>query len=160
MDIFNAASLNVIREEVHTQAGENIKRHQKKQQRDYESRNKSSASNDIYIGTDVLLRNNLLPNLLPSGCCFRYHQKRFGHIEEQNDKELNIKYKQAQLNLFFFGTRMVLTIIKISQRTKFIKVVMIVSKILLTTLFRITNLWTKSKWKTARTTRFPMKQQL
>ena len=102
MDIFNAASLNVIREEVHTQAGENIKRHQKKQQHDYESRNKSSASNDIYIGADVLLRNNLLPNLLPNGCCFRYHQKRFGHIEEQNDKELNIKYKQAQLNLFFF----------------------------------------------------------
>ena len=30
----------------------------KKQQRDYESRNKSSTSNDIYIGSEVLLRHN------------------------------------------------------------------------------------------------------
>ena len=48
-DIFDAvfASSNVIREEVHRQAGENINRAQKKQQRDYESRNKPSESNDV-----------------------------------------------------------------------------------------------------------------
>ena len=49
---------NVIGEEVHRQTGENIKRAQKKQHRDYESRNKSSAFNDIYISAEVLLRNN------------------------------------------------------------------------------------------------------
>ena len=59
-NIFDAvsASSNVIREEVHTQAGENIKKAQKKQQHDYESRNKSSASNDISFGAEVFLRNN------------------------------------------------------------------------------------------------------
>ena len=45
---------NVIRD-LHRQAGETA---QKKQQRDYESSYKSSASNDIYIGAEVLLRNN------------------------------------------------------------------------------------------------------
>ena len=49
---------NVIGEEVHRQTGENIKRAQKKQHRDYESHNKSSAFNDIYISAEVLLRNN------------------------------------------------------------------------------------------------------
>ena len=42
-------SSNVIREEVHRQVGESIKSVQKKQQRDYESPNKSSVSNEIYI---------------------------------------------------------------------------------------------------------------
>ena len=37
---------------------ENINKARKKQQRDYESRNKSSTSNDIYIGSEVLLRHN------------------------------------------------------------------------------------------------------
>ena len=45
---------NFIRD-LHRQAGETA---QKKQQRDYESSYKSSASNDIYIGAEVLLRNN------------------------------------------------------------------------------------------------------
>ena len=59
-NIFDAVltSSNVIREEVHTQAGENIKKVQKKQQHDYESRNKSSALNDISFGAEVFLRNN------------------------------------------------------------------------------------------------------
>ena len=59
-DIFEAVlvSSNVIREEVHRKAGENMKGAERKQQRDYESRNKSSASNDVYIGAEVLLRNN------------------------------------------------------------------------------------------------------
>ena len=52
------ASSNVIIEEVHRKAGENIKMALKKQQRDYESRNKSSASNDIYIDAEVLWRND------------------------------------------------------------------------------------------------------
>ena len=50
------ASYNVIREEVHRQAGENIKRAQKKQQNDYESRIKSLTSNYIHIGAEVLLK--------------------------------------------------------------------------------------------------------
>ena len=45
---------NVIRD-LHRQAGETA---QKKQQRDYESSYKSSASNDSYTGAEVLLRNN------------------------------------------------------------------------------------------------------
>ena len=51
------ASSKVGREEAHRQAGENIKRAKRKQERDYESRSKSSASNDIYISAEVLLRN-------------------------------------------------------------------------------------------------------
>ena len=51
-------SSNVIREEVHRQVGESIKSVQKKQQRDYESPNRSSVSNEIYISTEVLLKNN------------------------------------------------------------------------------------------------------
>ena len=63
-DIFEAVlvSSNVIREEVHRKAGENMKGVERKQQRDYESRNKSSASNDVYIGAEVLLRNNKRKN--------------------------------------------------------------------------------------------------
>ena len=55
-NIFDAvlASSDVIREKVHRQTGEHIKKTQKKQQRDYESRNKSPALNE------VLLRNNKL----------------------------------------------------------------------------------------------------
>ena len=49
-------SSNVVREEVQRQAGESIKRAQKKQQRNYESRNKSSLANDIYISAEVLVR--------------------------------------------------------------------------------------------------------
>ena len=52
------ASFTVIREEKHRQTGANIKRAQKKQQRDFEIRNKSSASNDIYISVEILSRNN------------------------------------------------------------------------------------------------------
>ena len=52
------ASSNVIIEEVHRKAGENIKMALKKQQCDYESCNKSSASNDIYIDAEVLWRND------------------------------------------------------------------------------------------------------
>ena len=48
----------VIREKLHRQVGENIKRAQKIQQRHYGSRNESSASNDIFIGAEVLLRNS------------------------------------------------------------------------------------------------------
>ena len=49
-DIFGAvlASSNVIGKEAHRQSSQNIKRAQKNKQRDYESCNKSSASNDIY----------------------------------------------------------------------------------------------------------------
>ena len=52
------ASSTVIREKLHRQVGENIKRAQKIQQRHYGSRNESSASNDILIGAEVLLRNS------------------------------------------------------------------------------------------------------
>ena len=61
-DTFDAvlASSNIVRKVVQRQAGENIKRIQKKQQRACESHNKSSASNDIYIDAEVVLRNNNL----------------------------------------------------------------------------------------------------
>ena len=60
-DIFDGvmASSKVIRKGAkHRQSGENIKKAQKKQRRDYESDNKSSASNSIYTGGEVLLTNN------------------------------------------------------------------------------------------------------
>ena len=68
-DIFDAVltSCNVIREEVHKQAGENIKRAQEKQ-RDY---NISSVSNDICIGAQVLLRNNKRNDRKVGKFCFK-----------------------------------------------------------------------------------------
>ena len=50
-------SANASREEISRQTGEDIKRAQKKLERDYESRNKFSASIGFYIGAEVLLRN-------------------------------------------------------------------------------------------------------
>lgn len=50
-------SANVSREEISRQTSEDIKRAQKKLERDYEGRNKSSASIGFYIGAEVLLRN-------------------------------------------------------------------------------------------------------
>ena len=85
-------SSNVIREEVQRQAGESIRRAQKKQQRNYESRNKSSLSNDIYISAEVLLRNNKRKdqkgrkftfNWLAPYVVSNITKKSFGQIEEQ-----------------------------------------------------------------------------
>ena len=85
-------SANVIREEVQRQAGESIRRAQKKQQRNYESRNKSSLSNDIYISAEVLLRNNKRKdqkgrkftfNWLAPYVVSNITKKSFGQIEEQ-----------------------------------------------------------------------------
>ena len=85
-------SSNVIREEVQRQAGESIRRAQKKQQRNYESRNKSSLSNDIYISAEVLLRNNKRKDQKSRKFTFNWlvpyvvsniTKKSFGQIEEQ-----------------------------------------------------------------------------
>ena len=93
-DIFDAvlASSNVIREEVYRQAGENIKRVKKKQQRDYESR-LFSPSNDIYIGTEVLLRNNKRKDKKGRKFTFKYvvsdiTKKDLVTLNSKNDKEL------------------------------------------------------------------------
>ena len=156
-------SSNVIREEVHRQVGESIKSVQKKQQRDYESPNKSSVSNEIYISTEVLLKNNKHKDRKSGKFTFKWlgpytvlDITKKGLVTLKNKSNKNNK---AQLKLFF-EIRMVSRNIKISQRTKSIKVMMIVSKILSTTLFRTTNLWTKIQSKTARTARFQMKHQL
>ena len=93
-DIFEAVlvSSNVVREEVQRQAGESIKRAQKKQQRNYESRNKSSLANDIYISAEALLRNSKRKdqkgrkftfNWLAPYVVSNITKKRFGQIEEQ-----------------------------------------------------------------------------
>ena len=73
-DIFDAVltSCNIIREEVHKQVGENIKRTQEKQQRDYAKRNISSVSNDICIGAQVLLRNNKRNDRKGGKFCFKW----------------------------------------------------------------------------------------
>ena len=110
-DVFDTvlASSNVIREEIHRQAGENIKKVQKKQQRDYESRNKSSASNDIYIGADALrycwetinIKIEKVGNLLWSDrMLFHISPKRFGRTKEQEWQGTEKKYNKAQLKLF------------------------------------------------------------
>ena len=93
-------SSNVIREEVYRKAGKNINRAQKKQQGDCESRNISSASNYIYIGTEVLLRNNKRKDKKSRKFTFiwlwsyitkkvvRYHQKDFVTLKNNNYKKL------------------------------------------------------------------------
>ena len=76
-DIFDTvlASSNVIREEVDRQTGENIKKAQKKQQRDYENRNKSLASNDgPYVVSDI-------------------NKKGLVTLKNENDKELEKSIK-------------------------------------------------------------------
>ena len=92
-DIIDAvlASSNVIREEVHRQADENIKMTLKKQQRDYEGRVKSSASNDICI--EVLLRNNKCKDRKDGKFTLKYvvsdiNKKVLVILKKKNDKEL------------------------------------------------------------------------
>ena len=86
-----------MRGEVHRQAGENIKRAQKKQQSDYESRNISSVSNDIYMGTEVLLRNNKHKDRKGGKFTFKWlgpyvvsiiNKKRLVTLKNKNDKEV------------------------------------------------------------------------
>ena len=92
---------NVIREEVHRQTGENIKRAQKKQHRDYESRNKSSAFNDIYIGAEVLLRNNERKDRKDGKFTFMWYvvsditKKGLITVKNKNDKELKKSYNKG-----------------------------------------------------------------
>ena len=103
------ASCNVIREEVHKQAGENIKWAQEKQQRDYTKRNISSVSYDICIGAQVLLRNNKRHDRKGGKFCI----KRIGPyvvsditkrglvtLKNKDDKELKKKFNKVQLKPF------------------------------------------------------------
>ena len=110
-DIFDAvlASCNVIREEVHKQAGENIKRAQEKQQRDYAKRNISSVSNDICIGAQVLLRNNKRNDRKGGKFCFKWirpyvvsdiTKRGLVTLKNKDDKELKKKFNKEQLKPF------------------------------------------------------------
>ena len=110
-DIFDAvlASCNVIREEVHKQAGENIKRAQEKQQRDYAKRNNSSVSNDICIGAQVLLRNNKRNDRKRGKFCFKWigpyvvsdiTKRGLVTLKNKDDKELKKKFNKVQLKSF------------------------------------------------------------
>ena len=110
-DIFDAVlvSCNVIREEVHKQAGENIKRAQEKQQRDYAKRNISSVSNHICIGAQVLLRNNKRNNRKGGKFCFKWigpyvvsdiTKRGLVTLKNKDDKELKKKFNKAQLKPF------------------------------------------------------------
>ena len=67
------------------------------QQRDYESRNKSSASNNIYIGAEVLLRNNKRKDRKGGKFIFKklgpyvvsdITKKGFVKLKNKNDKKL------------------------------------------------------------------------
>ena len=95
---------NVIGEEVHRQTGENIKRAQKKQHRDYESHNKSSAFNDIYIIAEVLLRNNKRKDRKGGKFTFMWlgpyvvsdiTKKGLVTLKNKNDKELEKNYNKG-----------------------------------------------------------------
>jgi hypothetical protein len=110
-DIFDAvlASSIVIIEEVHRQAEENIKRAQNKQQRDYNNRNLSSSSNDIRIGSEVLLRNNKRNDRKGGKFCFKWvrpyvvsdiTKRGLVSLKNKDDKELKKKYNKAQLKPF------------------------------------------------------------
>ena len=129
-DVFDTvlASSNVIREETHRQVGENIKRSQKKQRCDYESRNKYSASNDSYIGAEVLLRNKTRKDRRGRKLIFRWlgsyvvsdiTEKSLVTLKNKNEKEPKKIYNQAHLKLFFENW-MVSTNIKIIHKTKMI----------------------------------------
>ena len=102
-------SCNVIREEVHKQAGENIKRAQEKPKRDYAKRNISSVSNDICIGAQFLLRNNKRNDRKGGKFCFKWigpyvvpdiTTRGLVTLKNKDDKELKKKFNKAQLKPF------------------------------------------------------------
>ena len=100
-------------------------------------------------------------NLISSGpyVVSYFSKKGLVTLKNKNDKELKKSITRRNWNSFL-EIRMVSTNINISQRTKLIKVVMILSKILSAIFFRSTNLSAKSQSKTSRTARFQLKHQL
>ena len=106
-DIFDAVLASC--ENIFLQAGENIKRAQKKQQRDYAKRNISSVSNDICIGAQVLLRNNKRNDRKGGKFCFKWigpyvvsdiTKRGLVILKNKDDKELKKKFNKAQLKPF------------------------------------------------------------
>ena len=111
VDSVLSSSLAIIKE-VHRQAGENIKKAQKKQQKDYLKRH-GNAVNDICIRVEVLLRNNKRKDRKGGKFCYKWvgpyvvsniTKKGVASLRNKNGLELKKKYNITQLKLFLENT--------------------------------------------------------